>query len=79
MATQDWCAVRLGDWFKKNPTKGPGGCKEKLEGDYGIKLEYSKAWSGMKVALEKIHGNMRKVFNCYSIGMLILKKCLLVA
>ena len=25
-------------------------------GDYGIKLKYSKVWSGMKVALEQIHG-----------------------
>jgi len=22
MATQGWCADRLGDWVKKNPTKG---------------------------------------------------------
>jgi len=79
MATQGWCADRLADWLKKNPTKGASDCKEKLETDYGIKLKYSKAWSGMKVALEQIHGNMRKVFSFCSIGLLILKKSHLVA
>ena len=29
--------------------------KDKLEGGYGIKFKYSKAWSGMKVVLEQIH------------------------
>ena len=62
MATQDWCADRLGDWLNKNPTKGQGDCKDKLEGDYGIKLKYSKAWSGMKVALEQIHGKYEESF-----------------
>jgi len=62
MATQGWCADRLGDWLKRNPTKGPKDCKEKLEGDYGIKLKYSKAWSGMKVALEQIHGKYEESF-----------------
>jgi hypothetical protein len=52
MATQGCCADRLADWLKKNPTKGPSDCKEKLESDFCIKLKYSKAWSGMKVALE---------------------------
>jgi len=56
MATQGWCADRLADWLKKNPKKGASDCKEKLEGDYGIQLKYSKAWSGMKIALEQIHG-----------------------
>ena len=55
MVSQGWCGDRLGDWLKRNPTKGPKECKKKLEGDYGIKLKYSKAWSGMKVALEQIH------------------------
>jgi hypothetical protein len=31
MDTQGWCADRLADWLKKNPTKGPYDCKEKLE------------------------------------------------
>ena len=30
--------------------------------DYGIKLKYSKAWSGMKVALEQIHGKYEESF-----------------
>jgi hypothetical protein len=42
MATQSWCADRLGDWVKKNPTVRPKHAKEKLEGDFGIKLKYSK-------------------------------------
>ena len=62
MATQGWCADRLADWLKKNPTKGASDCKEKLETDYGIKLKYSKAWSGMKVALEQIHGKYEENF-----------------
>ena len=40
MATQGWCADRLGDWVKRNPTKGPTNCKDQLEGDYGIKLSF---------------------------------------
>jgi hypothetical protein len=62
MTTQGWCADRLADWLKKNPTKGPADCKEKLESDYGIKVKYSKAWSGMKVALEQIHGKYEESF-----------------
>jgi hypothetical protein len=62
MATQGWCADRLADWLKKNPTKGASDCKEKLESDFGIKLKYSKAWSGMKVALEQIHGKYEESF-----------------
>jgi hypothetical protein len=48
--------------LKKNPSKCPKECKEKLEDDYGIKLKYSKAWSGMKVALEQIHGKYEESF-----------------
>ena len=51
MASQGWCADRLADWVKKNPNKRAKDAKEKLEGDYGIKLKYSKAWCGLKVAL----------------------------
>ena len=62
MATQGWVVERLGDWLKRHPTKTPIDCKDKLEGDYGIKLKYSKAWSGMKVALEQIHGKYEETF-----------------
>lgn len=62
MATQDWVADRLSDWVKKNPQKGTKDAKEKLESDFGIKLKYSKAWSGMKVALEQIHGKYEESF-----------------
>ena len=51
MASQSWVADRLTDWLKKNPNKGPKAAKEKVEGDYGIKLKYSKAYSGMQLAL----------------------------
>jgi len=44
---------RLTDWLKKNPSKGPKAAKEKVEEDYGIKLKYSKAYSGMQLALIK--------------------------
>jgi hypothetical protein len=37
---------------KKNPNKGLKDAKEKFEDDYGIKLKYSKAWSGLQVALD---------------------------
>jgi hypothetical protein len=46
---------------KKNPHKGTKDAKEKLESDYEIKLKYSKAWSGIKVALEKIHGKYEEI------------------
>ena len=62
MATQGWVADRLSDWVKKNPHRGTKDAKEKLESDYGIKLKYSKAWSGMKVALEQIHGKYEESF-----------------
>ncbi|KAF0920273.1 hypothetical protein E2562_034122 [Oryza meyeriana var. granulata] len=52
MATQGWIADRLGDWIKKNPQKGAKDAKEKLEEKYEIKLKYSKAWAGMKLALD---------------------------
>ena len=62
MANQGWCADRLADWVKKNPNKGAKDAKEKLEGDYGIKLKYSKAWSGLKVALQQVHGKYSESF-----------------
>ena len=62
MASQGWCADKLADWVKKNPNKGPTDAKDKLEGDYGIKLKYSKAWSGLQVALDQIHGSYEESF-----------------
>ena len=62
MATQGWCADRLGDWVKKNPTKGAKEAKAKLEGDFGIKLKYFKSWSSLKVALEQVHGKYEESF-----------------
>jgi hypothetical protein len=62
MTSQGWCADRLGDWVKKNPTKRAKDAKDKLEGDFGIKLKYSKAWSGLKVALDQIHGKYEESF-----------------
>ena len=62
MASQGWCVDRLADWVKKNLNKGPTDAKDKLEGDYGIKLKYSKAWSGLQVALDQIHGSYEKSF-----------------
>ena len=53
MASQSWVADRLTDWLKKNPSKGLKAAKEKVEEDYGIKLKYSKAYSGMQLALIK--------------------------
>lgn len=55
MATQDWVADRLADWLKKNPDKGAKDAKEKLEEQYEIKLKYSKAWEGMKLATQQVH------------------------
>jgi len=62
MASQGWCADRLADWLKKYPKKGAKEAKKKLERDFWIKLRYSKAWSGMKVALERIHGKYEESF-----------------
>lgn len=62
MATQGWCADRLSDWIKKNPSKGPTDARKKLEERYAIKLKYSKAWSGMKKAMEQIHGTYEESF-----------------
>lgn len=62
MASQGWCADRMAEWLRKNPKKTAKDAKEKLEEEYGIKLKYSKAWSGMKVALEQIHGKYEESF-----------------
>ena len=62
MATQDWVTARLADWSKKNPRKGAKEAKEKLEVDFGIKLKYSKAWSGVQLALDQIHGRYEESF-----------------
>ena len=35
---------------------------KKLEGDFGIKLKYSKVWSGLKVALDQILGKYEESF-----------------
>ena len=43
MATQGWVADRLGDWLKANPTATAKEAQSKLQGDYSIKLRYSKA------------------------------------
>ena len=51
MASQSWVADRLTDWLKKNPNKRPKAAKEKVEEDYGTKLKYSNAYSGMQLAL----------------------------
>ena len=62
MTSQGWVADRLSEWVKKNPSKGAKDAKEKVEGDYGIKLKYSKAWSGLKIALEQVHGKYEESF-----------------
>ncbi|WVZ74472.1 hypothetical protein U9M48_022651 [Paspalum notatum var. saurae] len=62
MASQGWCADRLLDWVKKNPQKGASEAKDKLEDDYGIKLKYSKALSGLKQAVEQVHGKYDEIF-----------------
>ena len=62
MASQSWVAERLSDFLKKNPSKGPKAAKGKVEGDYGIVLKYSKAYSGMKLALQQIHGKYEDSF-----------------
>ena len=33
-----------------------------MEGDFGIKLKYSKAWSGLQQALNNIHGKCEESF-----------------
>lgn len=49
-----WIADRIGDWVKKNPGVGAK--------DARAKLEYNKAWYGMKVALDQIHGSYEDSF-----------------
>ena len=55
-------ASRLTELLKKNPNKGAKDARDKLEDDYGIKLKYSKAWAGMKLALQHIHGKYEESF-----------------
>ena len=62
MASQDWVADRLQDWLKKNPSNRPKAAKEKVEGDYGITLKYSKVYSDMQLAPQHIHGKYEESF-----------------
>ncbi|XP_048545609.1 uncharacterized protein LOC125524614 isoform X1 [Triticum urartu] len=56
MASQGWVADRLGDWLKKNPAAGAKEAQKHLQGDYKIRLKYSKAWAGITLASEQLHG-----------------------
>ena len=62
MPSQEWVLDRLKEWLKKNPSKRPKAAKEKVEGDYGIKLKYSKLYSGVQLALQHIHGKYEESF-----------------
>jgi hypothetical protein len=62
MATQEWVADQLADWLRKNPDKGAKAVKEKLEEQYEIKLKYSKAWAGLKLAVQQVHGTYNESF-----------------
>lgn len=62
MTTQGWVADRLGDWLKKNPNKGAKAAQEKHEEQYQITLKYSKAWAGMKLAVDQIHEKYEESF-----------------
>ncbi|XP_048540850.1 uncharacterized protein LOC125520087 isoform X2 [Triticum urartu] len=62
MASQGWIADKIGDWVKKNPGVGAKDAKGKLEDEFNIKLKYNKAWYGMKVALDQIHGSYENCF-----------------
>lgn len=62
MATQGWIANMLSEWMKNTPSKRAKDAKDKVEGDYGIKLKYSKVWSGLKLALEQVHGKYEESF-----------------
>src|SRR6266498_2106120 len=63
MASQDWVAEKLVDWVKKNPGKGTKTAQSKLQEDYNFKLKYTKAWAGMKVAVEMINGRYEDNFH----------------
>ena len=62
MASQGWIADKIGDWVNKNPDVGAKDAKGKLEDEFNIKLKYNKAWYGMKVALDQIHGSYEDCF-----------------
>jgi hypothetical protein len=62
MATQGWIAEKLADWVKKNPGQGAKAARTKLEGEFNFQLKYSKAWAGMKLALEQMHGKYEESF-----------------
>lgn len=62
MASQDWVADKLADWVKKNPGEGAKRARTKLQDDYNFKLKYSKAWAGMRSALDQINGKYEDCF-----------------
>ena len=63
MASQNWVADRPQSGWKNNPSKGSKAGKEKVEEEYGIKLNYSKAYSSMQLALQQIHDKYEDSFN----------------
>jgi hypothetical protein len=62
MASQSWVADRLAEWVKTNPDKGAKFAKEKIEEEYRIKLRYSKAWAGLRLAKQQVHGTYNVSF-----------------
>ena len=62
MATQGWVAEKLADWVKKNPGEGAKAARTKLEADFNFQLKYSKAWAGMRLALDRMHGKYEDSF-----------------
>ena len=76
MASQDWVAEKLVDRVKKNPGKGAKTAQSKLQEDYNFKLKYTKAWAGMKVAVEMINGRYEDSFQLlFRWKAEIMKKC----
>jgi hypothetical protein len=62
MASQGWIADMIGVWVKKNPGLGAKYARGKLQDEYNSNLDYNKAWHGMKVALDQIHGSYEDSF-----------------
>lgn len=47
---------------EEKPRRGSKAARTKLEGEFNFKLKYSKAWVGMKIALEQMHGKYEDSF-----------------
>jgi hypothetical protein len=57
MTSKPWVSSRVGDWLRKNYSANAKEVQDKLKDEFHINATYNKTWSGMRDALDQIHGS----------------------